>query len=131
MRLPILTIAIPLTLAASCSAFAEEKKHIEIQDYGFGVSMPVTTSRNSSPTYTTQEPGGTSKNNPSQFKKLGIFKSTHDKREAGSQNILTNKGSTTTNTPSALKSQNLLGGTSSGPTSGRMTIKVSPEYTRH
>lgn len=48
MRLPILTVAIPLTLAASCSAFAEEKKHIEIQDYGFGVSQPVTTSRNSS-----------------------------------------------------------------------------------
>jgi type VI protein secretion system component Hcp len=50
MRHSIFTIVIPVALAASCSAFAEEKKHIEIQDYGFGVSMPVTTSRSSSGT---------------------------------------------------------------------------------
>jgi type VI protein secretion system component Hcp len=48
MRNCIFAIAIPMVLAGSCSAFADDKKHIEIQDYGFGVSMPVTTSRSSS-----------------------------------------------------------------------------------
>jgi hypothetical protein len=48
MRNPVLSIAIALVLAAPCTAFAGDKgkqRNIEVQDYGFGVSMPVTTSR--------------------------------------------------------------------------------------
>jgi type VI protein secretion system component Hcp len=50
MRHLVLAVAIPLVLAGACSAVAEEKKHFEVQDYGFGVSMPVTTSRSSGST---------------------------------------------------------------------------------
>jgi hypothetical protein len=48
MRNLILTIAIAFALTAPGSAFAGDKnksKGIEVQDYGFGISAPVTTSR--------------------------------------------------------------------------------------
>jgi hypothetical protein len=48
MRNAFLAIAIVFALTAPGSAFAGDKnksKGIEIQDYGFGVSNPVTTSR--------------------------------------------------------------------------------------
>jgi len=48
MRNPILAIAIAFVLAAPCTAFAGDKgkqRNIEVQDYGFGVSMPITSSR--------------------------------------------------------------------------------------
>jgi hypothetical protein len=48
MRNPVLSIAIALALTAPCTAFAGDKgkqRNIEVNDYGFGVSMPVTTSR--------------------------------------------------------------------------------------
>jgi hypothetical protein len=99
-------------LAAPCTALAGEKKEksIDIQSYSWGA---------------TNAGSGTSVGG-SQSKKLNIFKNTHDKVEAHSENVLTNKGLTTTNTPSALKGPNLLGGAGSGPTAGRATIKVSP-----
>jgi hypothetical protein len=124
MRNRILTVTIALVLAAPCTALAGEKKEksIDIQSYSWGA---------------TNTGSGTS-GGGAQSKKLNIFKNTHDKVEAHSENVLTskgptttNKGLTTTNTPSALKGPNLLGGAGSGPTAGRATIKVSPEYTRH
>ena len=48
MRNSILAIAIALVLVAPCTALAGDKnksKGIEVQDYGFGASRPVTTSR--------------------------------------------------------------------------------------
>ena len=48
MRNPILAVTIAFVLAAPCTALAGDKnknKAIEVQDYGFGVSIPVTTSR--------------------------------------------------------------------------------------
>jgi hypothetical protein len=48
MRNPVLSIAIAFVLAAPCTALAGDKgkqRNIELNDYGFGVSMPVTTSR--------------------------------------------------------------------------------------
>jgi type VI protein secretion system component Hcp len=48
MRNRILPIAIAFVAAAPCAGFAGDKnknKGIEVQDYGFGASMPVTTSR--------------------------------------------------------------------------------------
>jgi len=48
MRNAFLAIAIVFALTAPGSAFAGDKnksKGIEVQDYGFGTSMPVTTSR--------------------------------------------------------------------------------------
>jgi hypothetical protein len=71
MRNPILPIAIAFVLAAPCTALAGDKnksKGIELQDYGFGTSMPVTTSRSdgggtakvtSSGTLTHRKAGGT------------------------------------------------------------------------
>jgi hypothetical protein len=51
MRDPVLSIASVFALTAPGSAFAGDKnksKGIEVQDYDFGVSMPVTSSRPSS-----------------------------------------------------------------------------------
>jgi type VI protein secretion system component Hcp len=48
MRKSVLSVAITFVLAAPCTAFAGDKgkqQNIEVQDYGFGVSMPVTSSR--------------------------------------------------------------------------------------
>ena len=48
MRNPILTAAIAFVLAVPCTARGGDKgkqRNIELNDYGFGVSMPVTTSR--------------------------------------------------------------------------------------
>jgi hypothetical protein len=113
MRNPVLAIAIVSMLAAPCTALAGGKKDsIEIQSYNHQVTQPTSASS-------------------SRTKKFGIFKRTPDKVEAHSANGLTSKEPTTTNAPSALKSQNLLNGAGSSPTTGRATIKVSPEYTRH
>ena len=51
MRNPILAVAIAFVLTAPSSTLAEDKnkqRGIEVQDYSFGVSMPVTTSRSGS-----------------------------------------------------------------------------------
>ena len=111
MRNAILAIAIAFLLAAPSAASAEDKHKdwIELQSYSHQVSQPATSS--------------------SRIKNLGIFKRTPDKVESHSENTLTGKGTTVTNAPSALKSQNLLNG--AGSPTGRATIKVSPEYTRH
>jgi hypothetical protein len=48
MRNSLLAIAVTLMLAAPCTALAGDKgkqRNIEVNDYGFGVSNPVTTSR--------------------------------------------------------------------------------------
>jgi hypothetical protein len=115
MRKAVLAIATTFVLTAPFTASAEDKHKdwIELQSYSHQNTQPTTSS--------------------SQSKKfnIGIFKNTHDKREAHSANGLTSQGPTTTNNPSALKSPNLLTGAGTGATAGRATVKVSPEYTRH
>jgi hypothetical protein len=119
MRHSILTTAVAFVLAAPCTALAGDKT-IEIQSPSWGGNTPTVGSSTGSTAPTKRVGSPTTK-----FK----FKNTPDKVEA--ENALTSKGPTTTNAPSALKSQNLLNAAGSGPTTGRATIKVSPEYTRH
>lgn len=123
MRNPILAVTIAFVLGLPCIALAGDKnknKSIEVQDYGFGVSMPVTTSRSDGGGATVKRSAGTITH-----RKAGGTQQEYLRNGAGPTGLM--PGSTTCThgaCPEPVANSKLLG---SGGTSGAtMGSKVKP-----